>query len=156
MCIIMRWPRNRSASWAERFWTSSLLCTYKLCDCYSPIPILSPFLFTPIPICAHSQSARFFIYLYIMFWCLQFYFPRLIVQSATIFMCLQKLFDTHCPLNNTESCYHVNCFTGYRVHYIFMIQIIIVQTIINEIDSMTQCFLHFFGSLIEIMTGSYT
>ena len=47
MCIIMRWSRNRSASWAERFRTSSLLCTYKLCDYYTPIPILSPFLFTP-------------------------------------------------------------------------------------------------------------
>ena len=47
MCIIIRWSRNRSASWAERFWTSSLLCTYKLCDYYTPIPILSPFLFTP-------------------------------------------------------------------------------------------------------------
>ena len=46
MCIIMRWSRNRSASWAERFRTSSLLCTYKLCDYYTPIPILSPFLFT--------------------------------------------------------------------------------------------------------------
>ena len=43
----MRWSRNRSAIWAERFQTSSLLCTYKLCDYYSPIPILSPFLFTP-------------------------------------------------------------------------------------------------------------
>ena len=47
MCIIMRWSRNHSASWAERFRTSLLLCTYKLCDYYSPIPILSPFLFTP-------------------------------------------------------------------------------------------------------------
>ena len=47
MCIIMRWSRNRSAIWAERFRTSSLLCTYKLCDYYSPIPILSPFFFTP-------------------------------------------------------------------------------------------------------------
>ena len=74
MCIIMRWSRNRSASWAERFRTSPLLCTYKLCDYYSRnrsaswaerfrtslllctcklcdyyslIPILSPFLFTP-------------------------------------------------------------------------------------------------------------
>ena len=47
MCIIMRWSRNRSANWAERFRTSSLLCTYKLCDYYSPIPILSAFLFTP-------------------------------------------------------------------------------------------------------------
>ena len=46
MCIIMRWSRNYSASWAERFWTS-LLCTYKLCDYCSPIPILSPFLFIP-------------------------------------------------------------------------------------------------------------
>ena len=43
----LRWSRNLSASWAERFRTSSLLCTYKLCDYYSPIPILSPFLFTP-------------------------------------------------------------------------------------------------------------
>ena len=43
----MRWSRNHSASWAERFRTSSLLCTYKLCDYYSPIPILSLFLFTP-------------------------------------------------------------------------------------------------------------
>ena len=42
-----QWSRNLSASWAERFRTSSLLCTYKLCDYYSPIPILSPFLFTP-------------------------------------------------------------------------------------------------------------
>ena len=53
VCIIMRWPRNRSASWAERFRTSSLLCTYTLCDYYSPIPILSlllfiPFLYAPI------------------------------------------------------------------------------------------------------------
>ena len=47
MCIIMRWSRYHSASWAERFRTSSLLCTYKLCDYYSPIPILSLFLFTP-------------------------------------------------------------------------------------------------------------
>ena len=47
MCIIMRWSRNHSASWAERFWTTSLLCTYKLCDYYTPIPILSPFLFIP-------------------------------------------------------------------------------------------------------------
>ena len=47
MCIIMRWSRNHSATWAERFRTSSLLCTYKLCDYYTPIPILSPFLFTP-------------------------------------------------------------------------------------------------------------
>ena len=47
MCIIIMWSRNLSASWAERFRTSSLLCTYKLCDYYSPIPILSPFLFTP-------------------------------------------------------------------------------------------------------------
>ena len=47
MCIIMRWSRNLSASWAERFRTSSLLCTYKICDYYSPIPIFSPFLFTP-------------------------------------------------------------------------------------------------------------
>ena len=47
MCIIMRWSRNLSASWVERFRTSSLLCTYKLCNYYSPIPILSPFLFTP-------------------------------------------------------------------------------------------------------------
>ena len=47
MCIIMRWSRSRSASWAERFRISSLLCTYKLCDYYTPIPILSPFLFTP-------------------------------------------------------------------------------------------------------------
>ena len=47
MCIIMRWSRKLSASWAERFRTTSLLCTYKLCDYYSPIPILSPFLFTP-------------------------------------------------------------------------------------------------------------
>ena len=47
MCIIMRWSRNHSATWAERFRTSSLLCTYKLCDYYSPITILSPFLFTP-------------------------------------------------------------------------------------------------------------
>ena len=47
MCIIMRWPRNLSASWAERCRTFSLLCTYRLCDYYSPIPILSPFLFTP-------------------------------------------------------------------------------------------------------------
>ena len=47
MCKIMRWSQNRSASCAERFRTSSLLCTYKLCDYYSPIPILSPFLFTP-------------------------------------------------------------------------------------------------------------
>ena len=46
-CIIMRWSRNRSASWAERFRNSSLLCTYKLYDYYTPIPILSPFLFTP-------------------------------------------------------------------------------------------------------------
>ena len=44
---IMRWSQNRSASWAERFWTSSLLCIYELYDYYSPIPILSPFLFTP-------------------------------------------------------------------------------------------------------------
>ena len=43
----MRWSRNLSASWAERFRTSSFICTYKLCDYYSPIPILSPFLFTP-------------------------------------------------------------------------------------------------------------
>ena len=34
-------------NFVERFWTSSLLCTYKLYDNYSPIPILSPFLFTP-------------------------------------------------------------------------------------------------------------
>ena len=47
MCITMRWSQNRSTTWAERFRTSSLLCTYKLCDYYSPIPILSPFLFTP-------------------------------------------------------------------------------------------------------------
>ena len=47
MCIIIRWSRNLSANWAERFWTSSLLCTYKLCDYYTPIPILSPLLFTP-------------------------------------------------------------------------------------------------------------
>ena len=47
MCIIMRWSQNHSASWAERFRTSSLLCTHKLCDYYCPIPILSPFLFTP-------------------------------------------------------------------------------------------------------------
>ena len=47
MCIIMRWSRNLSASWAEKFRTSSLLCTYKLCDYYSLILILSPFLFTP-------------------------------------------------------------------------------------------------------------
>ena len=47
MCIIMRWSRNLSASWAKRFRTSSLLCTYKLCDYYTPIPILSLFLFTP-------------------------------------------------------------------------------------------------------------
>ena len=47
MCIIMRWSRNHSASWAERFWTSSSLCTYKLCDYYTPIPILSLCLFTP-------------------------------------------------------------------------------------------------------------
>ena len=40
----MRWSRNRSACWAEGFWTSPLLWTYKLCDYYSPIPILSPFL----------------------------------------------------------------------------------------------------------------
>ena len=46
MRIIMRWSRNLLASWAERFRTSSLLCTYKLCDYYNPIPILSPFLFT--------------------------------------------------------------------------------------------------------------
>ena len=39
--------QNLSASWAQRFRTSSLLCTYKLCDYYSPIPILSPFLFKP-------------------------------------------------------------------------------------------------------------
>ena len=64
MCIIMRWSRNCSASWTERFRTSSLLCTYKLCDYFTPIPILSPFLFTPSLLCAHSQSARFFIYLY--------------------------------------------------------------------------------------------
>ena len=44
---ITKYVRNRSASWAERFQTSSLLCTYKLCHYYSPIPILSPFLFTP-------------------------------------------------------------------------------------------------------------
>ena len=54
---IMRWSRNHSVSWAERFRTSSLLCTYKLCDYYSLIPILSPFLFTsslymwPLSIC---------------------------------------------------------------------------------------------------------
>ena len=47
MCIIIRWSRNCSASWAERFRTSSLLCTYKLCDYYTPISILSPFRFTP-------------------------------------------------------------------------------------------------------------
>ena len=47
MCIIMRWSQNGSASWAERFRTSSLLCTYKLCGYYTHIPILSPFLFTP-------------------------------------------------------------------------------------------------------------
>ena len=47
MCIIMRWSRNLSANWVERFWTSSLLCTYNLCDYYTPIPILSPLLFTP-------------------------------------------------------------------------------------------------------------
>ena len=28
MCIIIRWSRNHSPSWAERFQTSSLLCTY--------------------------------------------------------------------------------------------------------------------------------
>ena len=39
--------RNCSASLAERFRTSSLVCTYKLCDYYSPIPILSLFLSTP-------------------------------------------------------------------------------------------------------------
>ena len=44
MCIMMRWPQNLSASLAEKFWTSALLCTYKQCDHYSPIPILSPFL----------------------------------------------------------------------------------------------------------------
>ena len=47
MCILMRWSRNLSANWAERFQTSSLLGTYKLCDYYTPIPILSPLLFTP-------------------------------------------------------------------------------------------------------------
>ena len=30
MCIIMRLSRNRSASWAEKFWTSSLLYLYIL------------------------------------------------------------------------------------------------------------------------------
>ena len=35
------------AGWAEKFRTTSLLCTYKLCDYYSPIPNMSPFLFTP-------------------------------------------------------------------------------------------------------------
>ena len=40
MCIIMRWSQNCSAIWAERFQPSSLLCTYKLCDYYSPIPII--------------------------------------------------------------------------------------------------------------------
>ena len=36
MCIIMRWSRNFSANWAERFRTSSLLGTYKLCNYYTP------------------------------------------------------------------------------------------------------------------------
>ena len=43
MCIIMR----RSKISQRDFGTTSLLCTYKLCDSYTPIPILSPFLFTP-------------------------------------------------------------------------------------------------------------
>ena len=59
MCLKMRWSRNLSASWAERFWTFSLLCTYKLCDYYSPIPILSPFLFTPPLYARLPQSLEF-------------------------------------------------------------------------------------------------
>ena len=32
----MRWSQNHSASWAERFQTSSFICTYKSCDYLVP------------------------------------------------------------------------------------------------------------------------
>ena len=41
MCIIMRWSQNCSASWAEIL---DLIIMH--IQSYSPIPILSPFLFT--------------------------------------------------------------------------------------------------------------
>ena len=45
MCIIMRRSKISLPNLLSDFGTTSLLCTYKLCDYYSPI--LSPFLFTP-------------------------------------------------------------------------------------------------------------
>ena len=48
---------------ASDFRTTSLSCTYKLCDYYSPIPNLSFPFYTIHIICDHSQSAGFFNYL---------------------------------------------------------------------------------------------
>ena len=47
MCIIMRRFELSLPNQLSDFGTTSLLCIYKLCDYYTPIPILSPFLFTP-------------------------------------------------------------------------------------------------------------
>ena len=62
MCIIMRWSRNRSASWQRGFGPPH----YYAHTNYVTIilhPNLVSFPFYTIPICGHSQSARFFIYL---------------------------------------------------------------------------------------------
>ena len=47
MCIIISRSEISLPNQPSNFRTTSLLWTYKLCDYYSPIPILSPFLFTP-------------------------------------------------------------------------------------------------------------
>ena len=127
----MRWSRNCSASWAERFRTSSLLCTYKLYDYYSTIPILSPFLFTPslYVLILNLQDVSFtcifyflyeisiYLYLYII---LYFYWragaSQLNCTTGTIFMFYLYL-----------SIYHGRCHTVNLLRFFISMQLTIFQ-----------------------------